>query len=144
MSKQYAFYINSSACSGCKTCQVACKDKHDLDVGILWRRVYEVSGGDWIQDGDAWTPNVFAYYVSISCNQCEEPICVSSCPTKALACGTGASPLSVADRAEPDSKINKHKINRVLFRISTLISRLKFHEMVIYRHTNFTLHSPHN
>jgi len=84
MAKQYAFYIDSSACSGCKTCQVACKDKHDLDVGILWRRVYEISGGDWIQDGDTWAHNVFAYYVSISCNHCEEPICVSSCPTKAL------------------------------------------------------------
>ena len=40
-----AFFFDSSTCSGCKACQVACKDKNDLPVGQLWRRVYEVSGG---------------------------------------------------------------------------------------------------
>ncbi|MEX9532289.1 4Fe-4S ferredoxin, partial [Escherichia coli] len=24
--KQYGFYVDSSRCSGCKTCQVSCKD----------------------------------------------------------------------------------------------------------------------
>ena len=81
---QYGFHMNSSACAGCKTCQVACKDKHDLDLGIRWRRVYEVSGGDWVQDGPAWLPNVFAYNLSISCNHCKNPVCVSVCPTQAM------------------------------------------------------------
>ncbi|SUH18307.1 anaerobic dimethyl sulfoxide reductase subunit B [Salmonella enterica subsp. enterica] len=31
--KQYGFYVDSSRCSGCKTCQVSCKDNKDLDVG---------------------------------------------------------------------------------------------------------------
>ena len=65
-----------------------------------------------------------------------------SWPTKASAFGAGSLSPSIADRAEPDSKTNKTKIKSVLFRIFTLISRLKLHEMVIYRHTNFTLHSP--
>lgn len=82
--KQYAFYFDSSSCSGCKACQVACKDKHDLDVGMLWRRVYEVNGGDWIEHNNVLTNNVFAYNLSISCNHCENPSCVSVCPSKAL------------------------------------------------------------
>ena len=41
---QYAFFVDSDACSGCKTCQVACKDRHDLRAGVHWRRVYEVHG----------------------------------------------------------------------------------------------------
>jgi anaerobic dimethyl sulfoxide reductase subunit B (iron-sulfur subunit) len=79
-----AFYFDSSACTGCKACQVACKDKHNLEVGRLWRRVYEVSGGDWLQIDGAWKPSVFAYYVSIACNHCQSPICKEVCPTAAI------------------------------------------------------------
>jgi len=53
MAKQFAFYFNSSQCSGCKACQMACKDKHDLGVGLIWRRVYEISEGDWEKRGGA-------------------------------------------------------------------------------------------
>ncbi|MEA7188033.1 hypothetical protein ONJ45_28405, partial [Salmonella enterica subsp. enterica serovar Virginia] len=41
----YGFYVDSSRCSGCKTCQVSCKDNKDLDVGPKLRRVYEYGGG---------------------------------------------------------------------------------------------------
>lgn len=84
MVKQYAFYLDSASCSGCKACQVACKDKHGLEVGRLWRRVYEVSGGDWLPKGDTWIPNVFAYYISVACNHCQQPICKEVCPTGAI------------------------------------------------------------
>jgi anaerobic dimethyl sulfoxide reductase subunit B len=81
---QHAFYFDSSACSGCKACQAACQDKHALPVGLLWRRVYEVTGGGWRQMGQAWTSDVFAYNLSLSCNHCENPICVEVCPTGAM------------------------------------------------------------
>lgn len=84
MKKQYAFYIDTSRCSGCKACQAACNDKHNIGIGILWRRVYEISGGDWIQKGNAWIHNVHAYNISMACNHCEDPICVKTCPTKAM------------------------------------------------------------
>lgn len=83
--EQYAFYFDSSACSGCKACQVACKDRHGLRVGLLWRRVYEVTGGNWARTGDAWISSVFAYNVSLACNHCEQPICAEVCPTGAMA-----------------------------------------------------------
>ena len=82
--KQYAFYFDSSACSGCKACQAACKDKHNLPVGILWRRVYEVAGGGWTRRGEAWLSTVFAYNISLACNHCERPICVEVCPSAAI------------------------------------------------------------
>lgn len=84
MKKQYAFYIDTSRCSGCKTCQVACKDKNNLDIGVLWRRVYEVSRGSWMQQNGVWKNNIKAYNVSLSCNHCEKPVCVEVCPTGAL------------------------------------------------------------
>ncbi len=81
---KYAFYFDSSSCSGCKACQMACKDKHDLRVGLLWRRVYEVTGGGWERRGAAWVHDVFAYNVSLACNHCQRPICVEVCPTRAM------------------------------------------------------------
>jgi anaerobic dimethyl sulfoxide reductase subunit B (iron-sulfur subunit) len=79
-----AFFFDSSTCSGCKTCQMACKDKNDLPTGQLWRRVYEVSGGGWRKDGANWNQDVFAYNLSLSCNHCEDPICAHNCPTRAI------------------------------------------------------------
>ncbi|MCW5881506.1 MAG: 4Fe-4S ferredoxin, partial [Anaerolineae bacterium] len=64
MSKQLAFHVDVSVCIGCKACQVACKDKNDLEVGRLFRQVREVAGGGWTQRGQFWEPNVFAYNVS--------------------------------------------------------------------------------
>ena len=78
------FYFDASACTGCKACQVACKDRNGLPEGILWRRVYEVSGGSWQQAGEAWNHDVGAYHLSLSCNHCERPVCAEVCPAAAI------------------------------------------------------------
>ena len=88
MTKQMAFYFDASACNGCKACVVACKSKNQLPVGINWRRVTEYGGGSWTPDPDdpqrMQPNNIFAYAVSLSCNHCESPICMESCPTAAI------------------------------------------------------------
>jgi anaerobic dimethyl sulfoxide reductase subunit B (iron-sulfur subunit) len=79
----YAFTFDAKFCSGCKACQAACKDKNHLPVGVLWRRVVEVTGGTWDETGDAWRHSVFAYNLSLSCNHCVHPKCAGVCPTGA-------------------------------------------------------------
>ena len=81
---QLAFFINSDACSGCKTCQVACKDRHDLPAGLHWRRVYEVTAGAWQKSGDAWTHTVAAYHLSVACHHCADPVCGKQCSVEAI------------------------------------------------------------
>lgn len=85
MSKHLAFHFDSNKCTGCKACQVSCKDKWDLPVGITWRRVAEYSGGSWSTNADgSFNQDVHAYYVSVACNHCKSAPCVEVCPTQAM------------------------------------------------------------
>ena len=82
----YGFYLDSSICSGCKSCQVACKETNHLGVKNLWRRVYNYQGGSWeLNEAGSYVPQgVFGYFVSMACNHCTDAACVASCPTGAM------------------------------------------------------------
>ena len=85
MAKQLGFYFDQSACMGCKTCQVACKDKNDLPVGMSWRKVYQYGDINWVPQANFQVPsNPFAYSLSTACNHCENPACVNVCPAGAI------------------------------------------------------------
>jgi anaerobic dimethyl sulfoxide reductase subunit B (iron-sulfur subunit) len=85
MVKQYAFHINTAQCGNCKACQIACKDKNDLPVGMLFRRVWQYGSGNWVKQGDFMVPNgVFNYGVSVACMHCEKAPCVEVCPAGAM------------------------------------------------------------
>lgn len=82
--KQYGFFVDTSKCTGCKTCQVSCKDEKELDIGPKFRRIYEYTGGDWVKSDNVWIQNIFNYYISLACNHCTNPICAKVCPTGAM------------------------------------------------------------
>lgn len=68
--------IDVDRCSGCFSCQVACKYANDLTLGQNWNRVLTV--------GPVGTfPDVSMYYLPLQCQQCENAPCVSVCPTGA-------------------------------------------------------------
>ena len=73
---QYGFYVDAEVCTGCRTCQVACKDVNRLAVGEIFRRVDTYCTGSF--------PEVHMYNVSMSCNHCASPACVGACPTGAM------------------------------------------------------------
>lgn len=83
--KQYGFFVDMAKCTGCKTCQVACKDKNNLEVGRNFRKVSEYAGGVWKESKGAWSQDVFAYYLSITCSHCDKAVCTQVCPTGAHA-----------------------------------------------------------
>jgi anaerobic dimethyl sulfoxide reductase subunit B len=73
---QLGFHYNMSTCIGCRVCQIACKDKNDLKVGALYRRVHDMESGTF--------PNPRIDHLSLGCNHCAEPKCIKNCPTGAL------------------------------------------------------------
>lgn len=82
---QQAFYFDGTRCTGCKTCQMACKDYKDLSVGLSFRHVYEVTVGDTVKNADgAVTTTCVSYPLSMSCNHCDSPICFEKCPQSAI------------------------------------------------------------
>ena len=71
------FYVDQQRCIGCRTCQVACKDRRDLQsAGPRPRRVDSFECGTY--------PDVSLFHLALSCNHCDEPACVAGCPTAAL------------------------------------------------------------
>jgi anaerobic dimethyl sulfoxide reductase subunit B len=72
---QVGFFIDTTRCINCKTCEVACKDVNDAPVGVRIRRVLTFEDGEF--------PDVCAYNISLSCHHCEDPACVRSCPARA-------------------------------------------------------------
>ena len=75
-SQRYAFYVDINKCTGCRSCEIACKEENQLDDGIRWRHVHQMEGED------LGRPTM--YFLSMSCNHCEDPICVKVCPTTAM------------------------------------------------------------
>lgn len=74
-SKRYAMLIDLRRCIGCHTCSVTCKSINNVPLGV-WR--------SWVKQIEKGTyPQVTKSFLPLLCNQCENPVCVTVCPTKA-------------------------------------------------------------
>jgi formate dehydrogenase iron-sulfur subunit len=73
--EQYRFHFDMTKCIGCKCCVVACNEQNGNPADILWRRVGEVEGGTY--------PDTLRHYLSMGCNHCLEPTCMTGCPVDA-------------------------------------------------------------
>ncbi len=82
---QYAFYFDGARCSGCKTCEMSCKDYNDLDLGVSYRKVYETTLGEITRDAQGCiSTTCVSYSISMACNHCDDPACVHVRPTGAM------------------------------------------------------------
>jgi anaerobic dimethyl sulfoxide reductase subunit B (iron-sulfur subunit) len=70
------FYFDATNCTECKTCQIACKDIKNLSPDINYRKVTAYEGGTY--------PKPWTYFISLSCNHCDMPACLATCPVNAI------------------------------------------------------------
>ena len=76
MGKQLAFAVDVDRCIGCHGCKVACKYNNDIALGTSRINTYQMGPvGDF--------PHLSMYFMTVQCQQCENPSCTAVCPTGA-------------------------------------------------------------
>jgi len=73
---QIGWAIDLKRCTGCQTCTVACKSENNTPMGTNYRDVVYVDSGSY--------PVLHRLFVTMSCNHCEDPACLASCPVDAI------------------------------------------------------------
>lgn len=73
---QYGFVIDNRKCIGCHACTVACKTENHVSLGVNRTWVKYVEKGVF--------PNTRRVFQVTRCNHCENPPCVTICPTTAM------------------------------------------------------------
>jgi Fe-S-cluster-containing dehydrogenase component/formate-dependent nitrite reductase membrane component NrfD len=73
---RYGFLIDHNRCIGCHACTVACKEEHDVPLGVYRTWVKYIEKGEF--------PNTRRYFGVLRCNHCDDAPCVEICPTVSL------------------------------------------------------------
>lgn len=73
---RYALVIDVDHCTGCKGCEIACKNENNIPLGERWNRLLLCGPyGKY--------PDLSQYYLPTHCQQCGNAPCVEVCPTEA-------------------------------------------------------------
>ena len=72
---RYAIVADLNRCVGCQTCTAACKHANNTAPGVQWRKVLDFETGEF--------PDVRRAFVPVGCMHCDEPSCMTVCPTTA-------------------------------------------------------------
>jgi Fe-S-cluster-containing dehydrogenase component/formate-dependent nitrite reductase membrane component NrfD len=73
---KYGFIIDNRKCIGCHACTVACKQEHELPIGVNRTWVKYVEKGEF--------PSTRRIFSVQRCNHCTDAPCVEICPVTAL------------------------------------------------------------
>ena len=97
-----ALMIDLERCTGCKSCEAACKQEHRLGPGEYRNKV--------VWSGDATEPPLA--FLTLACQHCERPACLRACPVnpKAIIEGSGDGRGAASRRA-------LHRLRRVRHRL---------------------------
>ncbi len=72
---QLAFALDLGRCIGCNACTISCKQFRNLGPAVNRRTVFELS--------EELVGVPMRNYLSIGCNHCDNPGCLTNCPTAA-------------------------------------------------------------
>ena len=94
MSKDFALLVDYKYCSGCHSCEIACKNEHDFPIGVNGIKVLEMEPmkiGEGFHDAWDW---IYLPVPTSLCDKCaerlaegEKPTCVKHCQSFCLEYG---------------------------------------------------------
>jgi Fe-S-cluster-containing dehydrogenase component/formate-dependent nitrite reductase membrane component NrfD len=73
---RYGFVIDQDRCIGCHACTVACKEEHQVPIGVFRTWVKHIEKGEF--------PHTSRHFGVMRCNHCDDSPCTEICPTSAL------------------------------------------------------------
>ncbi|HEY6395714.1 MAG TPA: NrfD/PsrC family molybdoenzyme membrane anchor subunit [Candidatus Binataceae bacterium] len=73
---RYGFVIDQDRCIGCHACTVACKEEHNIPIGVFRTWVKYIEKGEF--------PNTSRHFGVMRCNHCDDAPCIEICPTVSL------------------------------------------------------------
>jgi Fe-S-cluster-containing dehydrogenase component len=73
---RYGFVIDQNRCIGCHACTVACKEEHNIAVGVNRTWVKYIEKGHY--------PDTRRHFAVLRCNHCDDAPCIEICPTVSL------------------------------------------------------------
>ena len=79
---QYAIVTDLNRCVGCLACSAACKLANGVLPGNFWNKTLRI-GPNPKEGGSGQWPDVEMYFLTLQCQHCKNPECVSVCPTGA-------------------------------------------------------------
>ena len=75
--EKFNLTIDSQACWGCKTCEVACKQENNPPNGVKLIHIYE-------EEPKIINGKMVFLFQSRRCHHCDEPECVQACPEESI------------------------------------------------------------
>lgn len=73
---RYGFVIDQNRCIGCHACTVACKEEHNVALGVNRTWVKYIEKGFY--------PDTRRHFAVLRCNHCDDAPCIEICPTVSL------------------------------------------------------------
>jgi len=73
---RYGFVIDQERCIGCHACTVACKEEHQVPIGVFRTWVKYIETGEF--------PQSRRHFGVMRCNHCDDAPCIEICPTSSL------------------------------------------------------------
>jgi Fe-S-cluster-containing dehydrogenase component len=82
MVKEYGVVVDLERCIGCRTCTIACKAEHGIEIGSGIR--VETVGGPHEDTPTGKYPKLSMTFTPVACMHCKRPPCLDVCPTQAI------------------------------------------------------------
>lgn len=80
---KYGMAVDTKRCMGCNMCTMSCRVDHNLPSEVLYSKALTEGGEVFRVPTGTYPNNLTIKFYTLGCQHCDDPACVSVCPTGA-------------------------------------------------------------